>query len=413
MIDPAHHGSTHPLTGKRAIAAVAKLVALVVFTIGTLPMLAQTYTVLYRFQGQADGGFPDGGLLRDAAGNLYGSTDIAGILTDCGNYGCGTVYKLTANGQFSVLHSFTGRSDGQNLNNYSSMIQDSQGNLYDLTSNGGAGNNGLIYRMSPTGAELVLHTFPSSPNDGLGPQFTLYRDANTGVIYGTTFAGGAHNYGTVFAVPKAGVSNDVILHSFGGADGSYPQAGVVSDAAGNLYGTTGSGAGCGTVFKMTRTGGNFTVLHHFTCAPDGFLPGPVILDAQGNIYGGTLEGGDSRTCPAFGCGIIFKLSPSGQETILHTFRNTEGSTPNELMFDSQGNLWGTTAFGGAHNNGVIFEITSDGTYIDRYDFLGGANGGVPYSGLIQDPQGNFYGTVGGGVLRCVQSGCGMIYKFTP
>jgi len=131
------------------------------------------------------------------------------------------------------------------------------------------------------------------------------------------------------------------------------------------------------------------------------------------MYGGTSEGGDVKACPFYGCGIIFKISPSGQETILHTFHNREGASPNELMFDAQGNLWGTAAFGGAHNNGVIFKITTDGTYTDVYDFLGDMNGGVPYAGLIQDAQGNFYGTVGGGIMGCIQSGCGMIFKFTP
>ena len=170
--------------------------------------------------------------------------------------------------------------------------------------------------------------------------------------------------------------------------------------------------GCGTLFKMTRTGG-FTVLHHFTCAPDGYIPGSLIMDAQGNIYGDTMEGGDPLACPFYGCGIIFKLTPSGQYTILHTFHNTEGGVPNEMMLDANGLLWGTTAGGGAHNNGVIFSITTDGAYTDRYDFQGGMQGGVPYSGLIEDAQGNFYGTNGGGILHCVQSGCGMIYKFTP
>ncbi len=107
------------------------------------------------------------------------------------------------------------------------------------------------------------------------------------------------------------------------------------------------------------------------------------------------------------------MSASGQETILHTFHSTEGAVPNELMFAADGNLWGTTAGGGTHDQGTIFKITTDGTYSDVYNFEGGLNGGVPYSGLIQDAQGNFYGTTGGGILACIQSGCGMIYKFTP
>ena len=193
-----------------------------------------------------------------------------------------------------------------------------------------------------------------------------------------------------------------------------PQGSLAADASGNLYGTAGQGgtAGCGVAFRVTKTGG-YTVLHNFQCAPDGYLPGSVALDAQGNIYGGTWEGGDATACPFYGCGIIYKITPSGQETILHTFRNREGASPNELMFDAQGNLWGTTAYGGAHNDGVIFKITTGGTYTDVYDFTGGMNGAIPYAGLIQDAEGNFYGTVGGGIVGCIQSGCGMIFKFTP
>jgi uncharacterized repeat protein (TIGR03803 family) len=138
-----------------------------------------------------------------------------------------------------------------------------------------------------------------------------------------------------------------------------------------------------------------------------------VVDAEGNMYGGTQEGGDPSACPFFGCGIIFKISPSGQETILHTFRNTEGAVPNELMWGADGNLWGTAAGGGAHDQGVIFKITTSGTYTDVYDFEGYLNGGVPYAGLIQDSAGNFYGTVGGGIEGCIASGCGMIFKFTP
>jgi uncharacterized repeat protein (TIGR03803 family) len=163
---------------------------------------------------------------------------------------------------------------------------------------------------------------------------------------------------------------------------------------------------------MTSTGA-YNVLYNFTCAPDGYLGGSVVVDAQGNIYGGTYEGGDPVACPFFGCGILFKVTPSGQETILHTFRSSEGAVPNQLMFDSHGVLWGTTAGGGTHDQGVIFKMTTNGDYTVMYNFEGGLNGGVPYSGLVQDAQGNFYGTVGGGILACIQSGCGMIYKFTP
>ena len=395
--------------------ALAALAALLVLTLAAPIASAQTYTILYTFQGESDGGFPQGGLYRDASGNLYGINNTAGNRNDCNDYGCGTVYKLAPSGQLTVLHTFTGGVDGWPNATWGSLIPDANGNLYGMASIGGLHDNGTIFRITPSGAFTVIHTFPSSPNDGLGPQFTLLRDPVTGIMYGTTFGGGANNYGTVYALSKAGVGSDVVLHSFDYSDGAYVQGSVAEDSAGNLYGTAGQGGtgGCGVAFKMRNTGAAYTVLHNFTCAPDGYFPGSVVLDAQGNMYGGTQSGGDVRACPFEGCGIIFKITPSGQETILHTFHGTEGAVPNELMFDANGILWGTTAGGGTSGQGTIFTITTDGTYTDVYNFQGGMQGGVPYAGLIEDSQGNFYGTIGGGILNCIQSGCGMVFKFTP
>ena len=416
MIHRDQSRSATPPSRRLVIAALAAV--LLVFTVVTPNASAQTYTILYTFQGQSDGGFPQGGLYRDSSGNLYGITNTAGNRNDCNNYGCGTVYKLDPSGQLTVLHTFTGGADGWPNATWGSLIPDPAGNLYGMASIGGLYDNGTIFRVTPSGGFTVIHTFPSSPNDGLGPQFTLLRDSTTGIMYGTTFGGGPggySGYGTVYALSRAGVSSDVVLHAFDYNDGALPQGSVATDGQGNLYGTAGQGgtSDCGTAFKMRNTGAGYTVLHNFTCAPDGYFPGSVVLDAQGNIYGGTQAGGDVRACPFEGCGIIFKISASGQYSILHTFHGTEGGVPNELMFDANGLLWGTTAGGGAHDQGTIFTITTDGTYTDVYDFQGGTRGGVPYAGLIEDSQGNFYGTVGGGILACIQSGCGMIFKFTP
>jgi uncharacterized repeat protein (TIGR03803 family) len=398
-------------------SALAALAVVLILALATPTLSAQTYTVLYTFQGQSDGGFPNPGLYRDSSGNLYGITTTAGNRSDCNNYGCGTVYKLTASGEFSVLHTFTGGVDGWPNATWGALIPDPTGNLYGVASIGGAGDNGVVFRITPSGTFTVLHTFPSGRNDGLGPQYSLLRDPATGLLYGTTFGGGnlgLDGYGTVFVLTRTAIGSDMVLHSFDLGDGAYPQGDIAYDGVANLYGTTGSGgtSDCGVVWKMRNTGA-YAVLYNFTCAPDGYLAGSVVLDAQGNIYGGTSEGGDATACPFYGCGIIFKISPSGQETILHTFHNTDGASPNELMFDPQGNLWGTTAFGGTHDQGTIFKITTNGTFTDEYNFVGGMNGGVPYAGLVEDAEGNFYGTTGGGILRCIQSGCGMVYKFTP
>ncbi|MGA2369836.1 MAG: choice-of-anchor tandem repeat GloVer-containing protein [Candidatus Korobacteraceae bacterium] len=399
-------------------AAIAALAAVLLLTFAGQAAAAQTYTILYVFQGQSDGGFPQGGLYRDSSGNLYGITNTAGNRNDCNDYGCGTVYRLDPSGQLTVLHTFTGGADGWPNATWGSLIPDPAGNMYGMASIGGIHNNGTIFRITPSGGFTVIHTFPSSPNDGMGPQFTLLRDPTTGIMYGTTFGGGPggyNGYGTVYALSKAGVGSDVVLHGFSFGDGAFPQGSVATDGAGNLYGTAGQGgsSNCGVAFKMRNIGTGYTVLHNFTCAPDGYFPGSVVLDAQGNMYGGTSEGGDVTACPFFGCGIIYKISPSGQETILHTFHNKEGAVPNELMFGADGNLWGTTAGGGTNDQGTIFKITTAGTYTDVYNFEGEMQGGVPYAGLIQDSEGNFYGTIGGGIMGCIQSGCGMIFKFTP
>ncbi len=397
--------------------ALAVLAALLVLILTAPAASAQTYSILYTFQGGTDGGFPNPGLYRDASGNLYGISETAGNRSDCNNFGCGTLFKLTPGGQFSVLHTFTGGMDGWPNATWGALVPDSSGNLYGVADIRGQYGNGVVFRLTPSGSYTVLHSFASTSNDGMGPQFKLYRDPVTGIIYGTTFGGGPrgyNGYGTVYALSRAGVGTDLILHAFQGSDGADPQGDIAADANGNLYGTAGSGGtGCGTVWKMHNTGGAFTVLHNFTCAPDGYLPGSVVLDAQGNIYGGTDEGGDARSCPAFGCGIIYKISPSGQETILHTFHGNDGAVPNQMMFDANGLLWGTTAGGGTYDQGTIFTITTNGTFTNIYNFQGGLSGGVPYAGLVQDAQGNFYGTIGGGIMGCIQSGCGMIFKFTP
>lgn len=399
---------------RRLAVAIFAIVFLCTLAAPTLP--AQTYTVLYTFQGQADGGFPNAGVYRDSAGNLYGITNTAGNRSDCNGYGCGTIYKLTANNQFSVLHTFAQVPDGWPNATWGSLIPDAAGNLYGVASIGGMGDNGTVFSISPSGSFAVLHSFPTNQGDGLGPQFSLVR-AKNGLIYGTTFGGGPlglNGYGTVFAVAKAALGADIVVHSFNNGAGANPQGAIAADNKGFLYGTTGTGGahGCGLVWKMNTTG-LYQVLYSFKCAPDGYLGGSVIVDAQGNVYGGTYEGGDPQSCPFFGCGIIFKVTPDGQETILHTFRNTEGAVPNELMFDANGLIWGTTSGGGAYDRGTIFTITTDGVYTDVYDFKGGVNGEVPYAGLVEDSDGNFYGTAGGGVVNCIQSGCGMVFKFTP
>ncbi len=207
-------------------------------------------TVLYSFTGGKDGANPGLGVVRDAAGNLYGMTDFGGDLS-CTRHvggGCGTVFKLDQNGNKTLLHSFTGNSDGAFA---SALSLDTAGNLYGTTQLGGDPTCacGTVFKMYPNGGETVLYTFTGGA-DGSSPLGNLAHDA-AGNLYGTTNLGGASGYGTVYKLDKAG--NKTVLHSFsGGADGAYPTTGVILDKAGNLYGTTNNGAfSFGTVFKIT------------------------------------------------------------------------------------------------------------------------------------------------------------------
>jgi uncharacterized repeat protein (TIGR03803 family) len=213
----------------------------VVFKVDTLG----NYSVVHSFgkRGVADGSEPYAGLVRDAAGNLYGTT-FGG-----GKYGAGTVYKIDASGNASVLYSFRGGSDG--LFPSSSLVLDVAGNLYGTTDAGGAHNLGIVFKVSASGKEKILHSFGST-NDGASPFVGLVKD-ESGNFYGVTDGGGAYHHGTVFRLDNTG--NETVLYSFtGSSDGARPEGALWRDAAGNLYGTTldrGSGHDAGTVFELT------------------------------------------------------------------------------------------------------------------------------------------------------------------
>ena len=316
-------------------------------------------TVLYSFTGGADGSEPFGTLVRDSAGNFYGTTNQGGG-TGCASYGCGTVFKLDTTGTKTVLYRFTGGANGRNP--YAGLVRDPAGNLYGTTFYGGSSKNcyqgcGTVFKLDTAGAETVLHSFTGTP-DGNWPLARLVRDA-TGNLYGTTHQGGAFGWGMVFKLDTTGT--ETVLYSFaGGADGGEPDAELILDAAGNLYGTTHYGGGggcqdgCGTVFKLD-TAGTETVLYRFQGNPDGGSPiAGLIRDAAGNLYGTTLYGG------AVGKGIVFKLDTTGTETVLHSFVGspTDGAIPYVgLVRDAAGNLYGTTSIGGAFGKGTIFKLS--------------------------------------------------------
>jgi uncharacterized repeat protein (TIGR03803 family) len=327
--------------------------------VGTVFMVdtAGKETVLHSFTGTGgDGAGPRGGLVRDTQGNLYGTTYQGGDLACSAPTGCGTVFKLDTTGKETVLHSFTNDPDGAYPE--AGLVQDMQGNLYGTTLQGGSEGAGTVFKLDTTGKETVLYSFGSAGGDGTFLQAGLLLDSQ-GTLYGTTYTGGTHGDGTVFKVDKTG--KETVLYSFTGmgGDGETPYyAGVVRDAPGNLYGTTvyGGASVFGTVFKVDSTGKE-TVLYSFTGGTkDGAYPeAGLVLDTQGNLYGTTISGG------AAGNGTVFKLDTSGKETVLYSFTGTkgDGAAPQAgLVLDMQDNLYGTTTSGGASGEGTVFKLAS-------------------------------------------------------
>ena len=330
-----------------------------------------TYTVLHEFctvRYCTDGEYPFAGLVRDAAGNLYGTTYAGGTSNACGDSGCGTVFKVNKHGKESVLYSFTGEPDGAAPD--AGLVQDAAGNLYGTTVEGGAYGSGTVFKLSKTGKETVLYSFTGTGGDGARPCAGLVRAA-AGNVYGTTYAGGTGQCddnglmgcGTVFKLSKTG--KETVLYSFAGTgDGAYPYAGLVRDAAGNLYGATydsEGGEGYGVVFKLDETGTE-TVLHSFTDEPDGAYPyaETLVRDAKGDLYGTTFGGGSGYCESYIGCGVVFAVTATGTETVLYTFPEDGGDGANPiagLVRDAKGNLYGTTWLGGAYGVGVVFKLT--------------------------------------------------------
>lgn len=332
---------------------------------------ARTYTesILHSFAGSPDAASPEAGLILDEAGNLYGTTTAGGNHQSCpGGFGtgCGTVFELDAKGNERVLYSFAGRPDASS--SFAGLLRSERGDIVGTTALGGnvqpcytAGGDGCgtVFKIDTTGGETLLHqfrgNFGSGKPDGQSPEGSLVSDA-AGNLYGTTPFGGRYHSGTVFMLGKGGV--ETILHSFNGrGDGGRPYSGVIRDAAGNLYGTTyfgGSGScvgRCGTVFKLTSAGA-LSTLYAFAGKADGGNPyGGLVRDDAGNLYGTTELYGNiacNHRGGGPGCGGVFKLDQTGHLTVLHTFAGSpDGSEPyTRLVMDKRGSLYGTTSFGG-------------------------------------------------------------------
>lgn len=400
---------------------------------------AQTLTTLYSFAGpRSDGFHPDGSLVLDSQGSFYGTTE--GGVGGCkrARLDCGTIFKVDSNGVETTLHSF---ATGANAHPMSGLIADSKGNFYGTTrGTGGATQlDGTVFRLTKQKNSKALHVFRNNqiqPGDGAFPVSAVVMDSQ-GNLYGTTENGGTYGLGTVYKVSASGT--ETILHSFGGSqgDGVNPASPLLLSAQGNLYGTTLDHVGvgcspCGTVFEITPSGVE-TVLYTFAGGSDGTTPfGGLIADSQGDLYGTTTAGGGASGNCSLGCGTVFKLTPSGAESVLYRFTGVpDGAVPMAaLVMDAQGNLFGTTHGGGNSTNcgfapdgcGTVFELTSAGSESVLYTFCSEAgcpDGAHPASPLLLDQSGNLYGTAsGGGISNCGNEGwdnegCGTLFKLTP
>ena len=386
------------------------LLVLVVFLAGLCgaSMVAQAQSnVLHTFGvSPSDGATPVARLVRDAAGTLYGTTS-AGTSPSTK----GVVFKLRQTGAYTILHSFTGMG-GTPTNDGATpvapLVRDNAGNLYGTTQLGGSSDMGVVFQLSPTlsGPYIytTLHSFSGA--DGATPQAGLIRDS-AGNLYGTTSAGGS-GVGVVFQLTPNGdgTYSYTTLHSFSVTDGATPQAGVIRDGAGNLYGTTSAGgSGVGVVFQLNLTTSVVTTLHSFTGGTNGATPqAGLFRDNAGNLYGTTSAGGSSNN------GVVFKFqfttATSGIYTTLYSFSGVDGATPEaELVRDLALNFYTTTSAGGASGKGVVFKLPF---YLSLYGF-GGADGAYPVAGLVRDAAGTLYGTTSAGGAN----GVGVVFKLSP
>ena len=393
------------ISGSIKRAGLALVPLMVLALVALQPVRAQSYTVLYTFTGGADGGTPMAMPIL-YGGNVYGTTSGGGAGDS------GTVYVLNVKAhKEEALHTFTG-TDGTGP--LGGLVQDSSGNFYGVAYKGGTNNDGTLFKLTPTGTFTVLHNFLGksvTPAEGIGPAGTPVFDP-MGDLFGTTYVGGeSKGWGTVYEYSAAGDFKSGQSFSPGGA---LPRAGLYY-SAGKLYGTT---CGCGVTPYGPYGGSIYQVgvqkaLHTFTGGADGSQPlGSLIGDGKGNLYGTASAGGSGNF--GSGWGVVFRFNLATSElVVLHTFDGSDGGVPaSTLAWDSQGNLYGTTALGGAFGYGTVFKLdTSTGppALSTLYSFTGGADGATPYAGVLVDKTGNVWGVTSAGGSASAPGGFGTIF----
>lgn len=376
---------------------------------------AGIFTSLYSFTGSTDGFLPEAALMQGSDGNLYGTTHYGGVLPSISGHG--TVYQITLNGAFTSLYSFKNDGDGRHPD-LGRLAEDQYGLIYGTTCVGGQYYDGVIFAMFTDGFLLPLYSFSQSGDDGISPAAGLTMGADWN-FYGATQWGGNYSFGTIFRLTENWDYSKLV--SFTGTNGACPLGSLVLGHDGCLYGTTfqggagfygtdalGNPTGDGTVFKVT-TNGTLTSLHSFSGA-DGAQPVAGLIQGRDGILYGTTERGGTN-----GYGTVFRVTTNGAFTLLHSFGGGgNGAFPTgDLVQASDGDFYGTTADipviggGASMGSGTIFKITAAGEFTKLYSFPGRPEGVEPIAGLLQASDGRFYGTCMGGSY-----GYGMIYRFT-
>jgi YVTN family beta-propeller protein/uncharacterized repeat protein (TIGR03803 family) len=401
--------------------ALTIMLAMAVFASGSAQ--AQDFNTIASFNG-ANGFLPYAGLVQGTDGNFYGTTYLGGSGSLCPDTtdGCGTVFKTTPGGMLTSLYSFcqqSGCADGEYPQ--AGLVQGTDGNFYGTTTSGGANGVGTVFKITPGGMLTPFYSFcqQSGCTDGADPQAGLVQGTD-GNFYGTTASGGAQGSGTIFKITSGGMLTP--LYSFcqqaNCTDGADPYAGLTQGPDGSFYGTTleGGAGGAGTVFSITPTGSSLATLHSFclqTACADGESPfAGLVYGADGKLYGTTHLGG------AGSVGTVFSITPTGSSLVtLHSFCSQANCTDGELPYAgliqaSDGNFYGTTLIG------TVFSITPVGSLTTLYTFCAQGDctdGADSYAGLIQANDGSFYGTtlLGGTNTSCeseIGIGCGTVFR---
>jgi uncharacterized repeat protein (TIGR03803 family) len=418
----------HILFRERTGSLRAALVLLLLVAAMAATSPAQTFKTVYNFCKKGSGGYCSDGqnpwstLVQGTNGDLYGTTFYGG--SNNGNYG--TVFRINPAGKLTTIYNFCSLvSCADGTQPEGGLLLATNGSFYGIANSGGAYGYGTVFKITAAGKLTTLHSF--NQTDGAYPEAGLIQATN-GNFYGTTYVGGAYSEGTAFEITPSGTFTS--LHSFCGGlctDGADPTSGLVQAADGNFYGTTYGGGpegGCypdsggGAFFQLTPSG-TVTPLALF-CQPNGFYPNSALVQAaSGNFYGTTASGGAGYNGDG---GTVYEVSPTGSLTSQYSFclqtGCPDGYDPQSLIMGTDGSFYGTTRAGGANNVGTIFEITSAGQLTTQHSFTG-TDGLDPFGALLLDTNGTFYGTTyegganGAGTIFSLATGLAPFVGITP